>query len=372
MYRVIPSFCALMLLSVGAFAQKTPTQVGRLVAEDLLNRDQISFVSTEPLPDHPHLSVYVNPSIGYRSTHYAEACTGFGVLRFAQQIGDKELIERVHARYQVMLEEGPRSTGGHVDANVYGILPLEIYLQTGDKAFLVDGLRLADLQWEEPREDGLPRDSRFWIDDMWMIASLQTEAFRATQESRYLDRAAIVLEKYAERLQQPNGLFFHGENARFFWGRGNGWVAAALAFTLSYLPQDHPRYDKIKGDYLEMMAALRRYQTKDGMWRQLITTPEAWVETSSTAMFGYAMTAGVRIGILEDPAYRAASDKAWGGLAGYLNDKGQMTKVCEGTSKSQDINYYLARPRITGDLHGQAPTLWFAAERIALTSQEKR
>jgi hypothetical protein len=30
-----------------------------------------------------------------------------------------------------------------------------------------------------------------------------------------------------------------------------------------------------------------------------------------------------------------------------------------------DINYYLNRPQNTGDLHGQAPVLWFAYSLLA-------
>jgi hypothetical protein len=78
--HVVRSFCAFMLLSGGALAQKTPSQVGRLVAEDLLGRAQISFVSNQPLPGYPHLSVHVSENAVYSSVHYAEACTGFGVL----------------------------------------------------------------------------------------------------------------------------------------------------------------------------------------------------------------------------------------------------------------------------------------------------
>jgi len=33
---------------------------------------------------------------------------------------------------------------------------------------------------------------------------------------------------------------------------------------------------------------------------------------------------------------------------------------CVGTGQSTDEQYYLNRPRIIGDLHGQAPMLWFA------------
>lgn len=109
-----------------------------------------------------------------------------------------------------------------------------------------------------------------------------------------------------------------------------------------------------------MMDALLRYQAEDGMWRQLIDQPEAWKETSSTAMFGYAMAVGVRKGLLEGKSFIPAYRKAWDALLHYIDEEGLVSDVCVGTGQSQDINYYLNRPRTKGDLHGQLAVLWFA------------
>ena len=157
-----------------------------------------------------------------------------------------------------------------MDANVCGILPLELYLQTSDSMFLERGLVLADGQWESPLENGMTRQTRYWIDDVYMVASLQVQAFRATGNRTYLDRAALQTEAYLKRLQTANGLFYHGENARFYWGRGNGWVAAGLALLLSALDPGHGRYAAVRDGYLRMAGALARYQCDDGMWRQLV------------------------------------------------------------------------------------------------------
>jgi rhamnogalacturonyl hydrolase YesR len=72
------------------------------------------------------------------------------------------------------------------------------------------------------------------------------------------------------------------------------------------------------------------------------------------------MITGVKEGWLSGDDYKAAARKAWLGLVGYLNEKGEITEVCEGTNKKNDRQYYLDRKRITGDMHGQAPVLWCA------------
>ena len=52
-------------------------------------------------------------------------------------------------------------------------------------------------------------------------------------------------------------------------------------------------------------------------------------------------------------------------MTNYINEDGKVREVCVGTGQSTDVNYYLNRPRITGDLHGQAPILWFAYSLLA-------
>jgi unsaturated rhamnogalacturonyl hydrolase len=298
-----------------------------------------------------------------KAVHYAEVASAYGAARLAAATGDSALFARVAARHRRLLDAQIANSANHVDANVYGVWPLELYRRTRDKADLGRGLALADGQWRAPRPDGLSAQTRFWIDDIWMIGALQLQAWRATDDARYLDRAAHTAQAYVERLQQPNGLIHHGPDAPFFWGRGNGWVAAGLAEVLSELPPTHPRFAAVETGYRRMMAALLRYQAPDGMWRQLVDDPDAWKETSATAMFGFAMTVGVKRGLLRQKAYGAAADRAWKALASYVGEDGRVSDVCVGTGQSRDAAYYLARPRTTGDLHGQAPVIWFAAAR---------
>jgi rhamnogalacturonyl hydrolase YesR len=220
------------------------------------------------------------------------------------------------------------------------------------------GQAWADRQWESPRPDGFTTETRYWIDDMYMITLLQVEAYRATHDRKYLDRAALEMVSYLDKLQQPNGLFFHAQDVPVFWGRGDGWVAAGMTEILSELPADHPQRARILHSYQLMMAALLKYQGQDGMWRQLIDHPEAWPETSSTGMFTFAMVRGVKRGWLDNESYGPAARRAWIGLVGYVDQNGDVTNVCEGTDKRNDTSYYLARKRRTGDFHGQAPLLW--------------
>jgi len=323
---------------------KSPAETARLVTNDLLSRSEFMMYNTE----------------GVSAVHYAEACAGYGAVKLFSLQKDEEIIGKLRERYDRVIDEHIPNTSNHVDANVYGILPLELYLHNGGSKYLNQGIELADGQWKDTLPNGLSSQTRYWIDDVYMICCLQAQAFRATGKMIYLERAALEADIYIQKLQQANGLFYHGPDASFFWGRGNGWVAAGLAELLTDLPENNPHYQQILRGYKKMMETLLKFQDEDGMWHQLIDKQESFKESSSTAMFGFAITIGVKKGILPADPYHRASIKAWNALSNYIDEDGQVREVCVGTGQSDDIDYYLTRPRIKGDLHGQAPVLWFA------------
>ena len=181
-----------------------------------------------------------------------------------------------------------------MDYRVFGTVPLEIYIQTKDQRFLDLGRSFADRQWETTTPDGITTEARYWIDDMFMITAVQVQAYRATGDRKYIDRAAKTMVAYLDKLQQPNGLFFHAPDSQFYWSRGNGWMAAGSAELLRSLPADHPARPRILEGYRKMMASLLTMQGEDGLWRQLLDHPEAWPETSGTGMFAFAMVTGVQ------------------------------------------------------------------------------
>lgn len=323
-------------------AGTSPNEVGKRVAE------------------HFVVSPHQNP----RFIIYPEVCTWYGALTFAQLAGDKDLSSRLIQRFGPLLtpqESGLIHKDRHVDFTVFGTVPFEIYIETKEQKYLDLGKSFADRQWEDPTPDGLTKETRFWIDDMYMITAVQVQAFRATGDAKYLDRASLEMVAYLDKLQQANGLFFHAPDVPYYWGRGDGWIAAGMAELLRSLPESHPRRARILDGYRKMMKALLEFQGKDGMWRQLIDHPEAWPETSSTGMFTFALISGVKNGWLDAATYGPAARKGWLALVGYVDQNADVTNVCEGTNKKNDLDYYLERPRRTGDFHGQAPVLWCAS-----------
>jgi rhamnogalacturonyl hydrolase YesR len=319
----------------------SPQEIGKKIVKDMLPRW---------IPNGP-------------GVHYAEDSTWYSALEFAKLTNDQAMTDALVKRYDPWRTEAGQqklvSWQLHVDHNIFGIVPLELYIRTKDPQYLPLGKKLADQQWQNPTPEGLSPETRFWIDDMYMITILQVQAYRATGDKVYLDRAALEMVAYLDKLQKPNGLFYHGPEFPFFWGRGNGWVAGGMSELLSELPKNHPKRARILEGYHTMMASLLKYQDADGVWHQLIDHPESYQESSSTAMFTFAMITGVKQGWLPAKPYAQAARQGWLGLNKLFIDKdGLVDKVCVGTGQTNSLEFYLTRPTQKGNPHGQAPTLW--------------
>jgi len=322
----------------------SPNEVGKRLGENFVKRDFEYESGKRPF------------------VIYTEVCAGYGALNIAKEIKDKDLTARLVKKFERFLTPDAKfiNPAEHVDYHVIGIVPLEIYMQTKDARYLDFGRGFADRQWAKTTPDGITAEARYWIDDMYMITAVETQAYRATGDKKYLERAAKTMVAYLDKLQQPNGLFFHAPDAQFYWGRGNGWQAAGMSELLLSLPKDHPLRPRIMKGYQTMMASLLKYQGEDGLWRQLLDKPESWAETSGTGMFTFAFVTGVKKGWLPAKTYGPAARKAWLGLVNHIDTDANVKDVCEGTNKGFSVQYYMDRKRITGDLHGQAATMWAA------------
>lgn len=301
---------------------------------------------------------------------YPETFNWTGALKYAKLTKDKALLSRLEERFEKLTSQEKQLLPimNHVDLNMFGSLPLELYQITKDKKYFELGMPYADTQWIVPQkanlkekewaDKGFSWQTRLWIDDMYMITIVQAQAYKATGDKKYIDRAAKEMVLYLDELQRPNGLFYHAPDVPFYWGRGNGWMAAGMTELLRLLPKDNKDRPRILKGYETMMKSLKDYQRPSGMWNQLIDEPDCWAETSGSAMFTYALISGVKHGWLDKQEYAPAARKAWLALVPYINEKGDVAEVCVGTNKKNDKQYYYDRPRNVGDSHGQSPYLW--------------
>jgi len=90
-----------------------------------------------------------------KTIHYAEVCTWYGALTYAQLTHNDALRAALIKKYEPLLPGGAEADRipqrHHVDDSIFGIISLEIGIQTGDKKQLEIGKAWADRQAPPPR-----------------------------------------------------------------------------------------------------------------------------------------------------------------------------------------------------------------------------
>ena len=208
-----------------------------------------------------------------------------------------------------------------------------------------------------------PYQTRWWIDDMYMITALQLQAYRATGDAKYLERAAREMVAYLDEAAAAEWPVLPRARRRRSTGDAvtAGWPWAWPRLLRDLPAEAQAAYKPMLAAYRKMMATLLTHQADNGMWRQLIDHPESWEETSSTAMFTYAFVTRreERLAAPRTPTVppRARRGSRWSATS---RPRRSARSVRGHGQAKNDLQYYLDRPRVAGDAHGQAPMMWTA------------
>ncbi len=254
------------------------------------------------------------------------------------------------------------TAGGDGGANLAGLVWAdELAATTGDNRYADLLVQTAD-RYRATHDNGVPIPSNpsYQVEDMFFTAAVLGRAFKLTGDDAYL----TILTRFLldANVQQDDGLFWHDRETPFYWGRGNGFAALSYAETLTYLPDSHSDRAAVLAIHRRHLQALRGYQHRSGMWRQVVNGPGSYPEMTVTCMVGYALARGLRRGWL-DAGYTDMLTRAWQGVAARIDDNGGLVDVCTGTGVQQSTRDYLDRPAIFGpDERGGALSIWFVTE----------
>jgi rhamnogalacturonyl hydrolase YesR len=166
------------------------------------------------------------------------------------------------------------------------------------------------------------------------------------------------------------GLYMHGwvqemsPHPAFHWARANGWALMATAELLTVLPKDHPQRMQIMNIFKAHAAGLRRVQAPSGLWHQLLDRPDSYEETSSSAMFVFALTRAINKGWLSRSTWTPIVLRGWNGLTKKVNSTGQVEGTCIGTGIGWDDTWYLNRPTDVNAAHGYGPIFLAGSEIV--------
>ena len=215
----------------------------------------------------------------------------------------------------------------------------------------------------------LCRGKSLWADDLYMSCPFLARWSAYTFDDKYITDAAQQIINQAKRLQDKDGLWYHGwydqqKTPSFKWGRSNGWSIVAQIEVLSYLSEKHPDRDKLLTILRKHIDGLKRVQSPSGMWRQLLDRPDYWEETSCTAMFTYAIARACNRGWIPKKNLKVA-EKGFRALKTRIALDGTVIGTCVGTNIGTSLDYYFTRAQPVDDEHGHGAILLAGAELIA-------
>lgn len=196
---------------------------------------------------------------------------------------------------------------------------------------------------------GSYQENSVWADDLYMSVPFLCRYYKKTGDSSYLDDAARQFKCFYDYLYMPDKKIMshvyslnYGKKNEIPWGRGNGWVVFALSELLGVLPENHADREFLLKFYRDMCEGILSYQDECGMWHQVIDEPEAFLESSCTAMFICAFCRGIINGWLLDEKFAKAANRAWKALCSICIDYGgNLYGVCRGSMLSFRREYYL-------------------------------
>lgn len=136
------------------------------------------------------------------------------------------------------------------------------------------------------------------------------------------------------------------------------WAAYTLSHAGAYLRESYlyPEYMDMMGSLDELLTALKKLQTKDGLWRTILDDEDSYEEVSASAGIAAAMAAR------HNPLHISYIQKALGGILNHVAADGKVRNVSGGTAVMKNKEGYCRIPRTWIQGWGQGLALAFLAE----------
>jgi unsaturated rhamnogalacturonyl hydrolase len=200
-------------------------------------------------------------------------------------------------------------------------IAVALFRQTGEAKYEAVGQEALDYLYHQAlrtEEGGISHLGTveivtLWVDSLFMFGNVLVGWAETTGEAAALDEFGNQLEIFTTLMQDDSGFYVHAhdwivpQTPDTFWGRGNGWVAAAAAQYLRVRinrGQQDPAAAAAAGRLLAAAAAVQDHET--GLWWTILNRPgETYLETSAAALFAFGMARAWRYGLAGDEILEA-------------------------------------------------------------------
>ncbi len=285
--------------------------------------------------------------------HYMGTCLYHGMADLALVSGQQEDMDRIMDILQRFADgkfKGPIFTN-FIDYEIGGQATAMLAWK-GQETLASATSRCAARMWrEQPRTvtTGImtgrspywAANDAYWIDIAFTVSPFFLYAGLLEDNMEYIDYAAYEALAMCRQLHDPATDLYHQgfrhpnsmperEISEDNWSRGNGWMSMALGALLRDYPRDGQYREAIVAESLRFYSAICRFQDADGMWRQEMSNPDSYVETSGSAQLLAGLGAAIESGILDRKTYLPCFEKGLKGLLSYIDPDGSVGHTCMG------------------------------------------
>ena len=297
-------------------------------------------------------------------------------------------------------------TDYNADHILTGRLILRLYDAYKDPKYkkAADLLR-KQIDWQPRNRAGgfwhkLKYPAQMWLDGLYMIEPYYAEyTKRFGPGEAYADivHEFVLMEQKA---RDPKiGLLYHGWDeskqqfwanketglSQSFWSRAMGWYHIALVEVLDVMDANHPERKKMLDILNRLTISITDFQDNtSGVWWQITDkggAPKNYLESSSSAMFVYALARSINKGYIS-PSYKPAVQKGYAGLlkefvvkdaAGFTHFTKAVAVGGLGGSPNRNgsYDYYMSEPVRSDDLKAIGPFMLAALEMELLNVKNK-
>lgn len=325
---------------------------------------------------------------------YEDGCIYRGLELLHQETGDQRWFDHLLRLCDPQVgSDGSLKAYVLSDYNIDNVLPgralLYVHKQTGEARYNIAANVLARQLFTHPRTKSgvfwhkLRYPWQIWLDGLYMgqpfrIAHAQsigdTDAVNdslsqidAALHATFDHNSGLYKHAYDEACEQAWADETTGRS-QAFWARAIGWLAMALVDVAELVGDDFSPLRERTVALLDVVQGLRQ---ADGLWLQIIDRPDLpgnYQETSSSAMFTYALLRAARLGLVDYPTGLSETLTAQC-LKPDSDGALEMIDICEVAGlgifenrfRDGSAEYYLTEKRVTDDAKGVGPLMMVSA-----------
>lgn len=341
--------------------------------------------------------------------NYEDGCVLMGWVQLYQVTGEKKYQEFV-LKY---LEEYITRTGEiqyyqeekyNIDSIHTGKVLFYAYEWTGEERYRKGIEVLRNQLKNQPRTNsGSFWHKKIYPNQIWLDGLYMAQPFYMMYETKYNKK-----ENYIDMIEQfknarkylyheEKKLYYHAYDesreafwadketgqSKNFWLRSMGWYLMALIDTMDEMDESiFEQYKVLEDLFKEAVRGILKYQDKSSkLFYQVIDRKDVetnYLETSGSAMIGYAILKGCRMGALLKEKYQSIGEEIVDALTEKMiieqGDRLKLSNICSvaglgpqmDTRRDGSVEYYLSEPVVCDDHKGVGAYMMAYAQKLML------